>query len=251
VEGRRARTDPRRILTGNRMGWSSETLSPLNQFFVDWCRSGACGPDSPALDIGAGYGAATLAALQWGAWVIANDLSNEHLDGLSARVPSELRPRLTLKPGRFPRHLHFEEGTLGAVHASNVFHFLTGRQMEEGMRAIARWLRPGGMLFVQASTPYQAPFAAFIPEFERRLAAEEKWPGLVAKVSEISSHRQRSQMPRSIHLLDDRVLRRAAEESGLTVQRAWLFLRADLPATLRLDGRECVGLAVSKAGPGR
>ncbi|MBC7928234.1 MAG: hypothetical protein H7039_21525 [Bryobacteraceae bacterium] len=53
-------------------------------------------------------------------------------------------------------------------------------------------------------------------------------------------------MPRSIHLLDDVVLRRAAEEAGLTIERLWLYRRTDLPVTLHLDGRESVGLIARK-----
>ena len=103
-------------------------------------------------------------------------------------------------------------------------HFLTGNQLEQGLRAVARWLRPGGKLFVQTATPYQAPFAAFIPEYERRIADGVKWPGWIPKLSVYSQHRQLSQMPRSMHLLDDLVLARAATAAGLAVERAWLYL---------------------------
>ncbi|MBI5085701.1 MAG: SAM-dependent methyltransferase, partial [Acidobacteria bacterium] len=70
----------RRILTKNRMGWGSEQLSPLSELFVEFCRSSLRGEDQRVLDIGAGYGAATLAALRAGARVIANDLAGEHLE---------------------------------------------------------------------------------------------------------------------------------------------------------------------------
>ena len=225
------------------MGWASERLSPVGEMFVEFCAAGECGEASPALDIGAAFGMASLAALRAGAWVIGNDLDAGHLAELERRArESGLLSRLRLKPGRFPRELDFENAALGAVHASNVFHFLTGNQLREGMRAIARWLRPEGKLFVQASTPYQAPFAAFVPEFERRMQAGEKWPGWLEKVSRYSSHRQLGQMPRSIHLLDDRTLRRVVEEAGLEIERAWLFRRADLPSSLHMDGRESVGV---------
>ncbi|HEY3441138.1 MAG TPA: class I SAM-dependent methyltransferase [Paludibaculum sp.] len=227
-------TAPRRILTRNRMGWSSDQLSPLSLSFVEFSRT--C--SAPVLDIGAGLGAAALAALGAGASVIANDLDDGALKLLSERV--------LVRPGRFPREVHFEPAKLGAVHASNVFHFLTGNQLEYGFRAIARWLQPGGRLFVQAATPYQAPFAAFLPEYRRRLAAGEKWPGWIPKISLYSSHRQLSQMPRSLHLLDDAILTRTALAAGLEIERAWLFRRADLPATLHLDGRESVALIARK-----
>lgn len=216
------------------MGWSSDQISPLTQIFLDFC---AAHPGALVLDVGTGYGAAARAALEAGARVIANDLSTPALD------PHE---RLQLHAGRFPRHTHFETGSLDAVHIANVLHFLSGRQLEEGLRAMARWLRPGGRLFVQAATPYMGPFARFVPEFERRRAAGEKWPGWIEKLSDYCDHRQRSQMPRSIHLLDEETLEALARGAGLVVERVWCFARHDLPASIRLDGRETVALIAAK-----
>lgn len=230
----------RRVLTKNRMGWASERLGEVSELFVE-CAARAGGP---VLDLGAGYGAASEAALRAGAsLVIANDLEREHLEALERRLGEGERARLRCKSGRFPRQIEFEDGSLWAAHASNVFHFLTPRQVTEGMRKLARWLRPGGRLFVQAATPYQGVWAGFAEEYGRRVERGERWPGLMEKVSEYVSHRQRSQMPRWIHLLDDVVLRREAEAAGFEVERAWLYRRADLPVGLSLDGRETVGLA--------
>jgi SAM-dependent methyltransferase len=221
------------------MGWASTELSPPSLLFVEFCR----GVTLPVADIGAGFGAAALAALGAGATVIANDLEPGHLAALE-------HPRLTVKPGRFPRGVHFEDVSLAAVHAANVFHFLTGNQLEQGLRAVARWLAPGGRLFVETVTPYMAPFAGFVEEYERRVAARVKWPGWVEKVSVYSSHRQLSQIPRSVHLLDDRVLARAAVAAGLRVERAWLYRRPGLPLSMQLDGREQAGLVAVKEANG-
>lgn len=245
------------------MGWISEQISAQSELFLDFCRAGHCASsESAALDIGTGYGLVALAALHAGAWVIANDVEPRHLRELERRLKRDTdgdagagagsgvqdagRSRLTLCPGAFPRDLFFQEGTLGAVHCANVFHFLTGRQLELGMGRIARWLRPGGKLFVQAATPYRTPFAAFVPEYEQRVAAGEKWPGWVEKLSAICTHRQVSQMPRSMHFLDDRVLERLAVEAGLIVERAWLAAGDDLPADLCVDGRETACLIALK-----
>jgi SAM-dependent methyltransferase len=233
-------TPPRRVLTKNRMGWASERLGEVSELFVKF----AARVEGPVLDVGAGYGAASEAALRAGApVVIANDLERRHLEELESRLGLVERDRLRTKTGRFPRAIEFEDGSLWAAHASNVFHFLTPRQVREGFRKLARWLRPGGRIFVQAATPYQGVWAGFAAEYGRRVAAGNAWPGVVEKVSEYVTHRQRSQMPRWIHLLDDVVLRREAEAAGFAVERAWLYQRADLPAGLRLDGRETVGLA--------
>lgn len=227
-----------RRLTRNRMGWASEQLSPLSLSFVGFCRTGACGPLSPALDIGAAYGAVAAAALDAGATVIANDLEPAHLAELERRVFPDQRLRLTCLPAHFPRQLHFPPASLGAVHASHVFHFLAGNELARGLRAIRSWLQPGGRVFLQSASPFQQPFAAFIPEFERRLQMNAKWPGWVEKISLYCNHRQLGQMPRAMHFLDDRLLRRYLEDAGLLVERAWLYRRPDLPGSLCLDGRE-------------
>jgi SAM-dependent methyltransferase len=230
----------RRVLTKNRMGWSSAALSELSVHFVDFCRSGACPESSPALDLGAGYGTASLAAWECGAHVIANDLDPSHLVALAGR------PRLSIAPGRFPRDISFEENSLGAVHASSVLHFLTGNQLEYGLKVIARWLRPGGKLFVQAATPWQQPFADFVPEFHRRLESGVKWPGFVERIGAWSTHKQISLMPKAVHLLDTDTLASVTLNAGLDIDRLWYYRRADLPVRLRLDGRESVGLIASK-----
>jgi len=235
-DGRRKR----RVLTKNRMGWASTSLSELSEHFLAFCRAGNCPEVAPALDLGAGYGSAALAACECGAWVIANDLESSHLADLVGRQ------RLRLAIGSFPRDLHFEDGSLGAVHASSVLHFLTGNQLEYGMKVIARWLRPGGKLFVQAATPWQQPFAVFLPEFERRCAAGMKWPGFVDRIGAWSTHKQISLMPKALHLLDADTLGAVAEEAGLRIDRLWYYRRTDFPVRLRLDGRESVGLIATK-----
>ncbi|MCX6593394.1 MAG: class I SAM-dependent methyltransferase [Acidobacteria bacterium] len=238
-----------RPLTRNRMGWVSERLSRLSQEFVAYCATGAC-QEAPALDIGAGFGVAALAAVKAGASVIANDLEPAHQAEIERRAQegcTELeRVRLQVIGGRFPEELQFEPESLGAVHLSNVLHFLSGKQLEPGIQAVARWLRPGGKLFVQAATPYQSPFAAFLPEYERRLAAQEPWPGWLPKIGLYAKHRQMGQMPKAMHLLDDQVLRRVAVAAGLAVEQATLTRREDLPHGLWLDGRETVVLVAVK-----
>lgn len=233
----------RKRLTRNRMGWASCELNEVSEMFV---RFSPHAP-GPVLDLGAGYGVASLAALQAGARVIANDLDPRHLEELQAQA-HEWKDRLLLRPGRFPQDLHFAPHSLGAVLAANVFHFLNGKLIERGLRAIARWLAPGGKLFVVASTPYQSAFESFIPEYERRGQAGVPWPGWIVKVTEYCFHRQVSQMPRSIHLLDDQVLARAVTAAGLKVECAWFFRRRDLPEQLHWDGRETVGLIASQEG---
>lgn len=232
----------RRIPTRNQTGWASNQLNEVSERFVAHCRSVSL----PVLDIGAAFGLASLAALDAGATVIANDLEPAHLSEIASAVPPAHAARLILIPGRFPRQLRFAANSLSAVHASNVFHFLAGPQLELGLSSIAHWLAPGGRLFVQAATPWQKPFQAFVPVFEARQALRAPWPGWMENTKEYSSHRRLSQIPPSLHLLDSQTLRHAAEAAGLAVEDAWLYRRRDLPASLFLDGRECAGLIAGK-----
>jgi SAM-dependent methyltransferase len=226
-----------RKLTRNRMGWVSGVVSELSWAWVEECRLAG---EGLSLDIGAAFGAACVEALRTGARVAANDLDEGHLEEL--RRLAGAGARLEAKPGHFPDGLHFEAGSLWSVHMSNVAHFLTGKKLEYGLRLIRRWLRPGGRLYLQAVTPFQAVFAGFLPEYERRVREGVRWPGYLEKVSRYARHRQFSQMPRSVHLLDEAVLRRTAAEAGLVVERCWYFRRADQPRELWLDGRESAGL---------
>lgn len=213
------------------MGWSSNQLNALSQLFVDHCRNVSL----PVLDIGAAYGVATLAALEAGATVIANDLDASHLADLDPH------PRLRIFPGRFP-DFDLPEESLSAVHASNVLHFLDGAAITLGALKLSKWLAPGGRVFVHAGTPYQQPFSRFIPQYEERVAAGDPWPGYVPDTTQISSHRRLSQIPRAIHLLDPQVLSRVFESAGLTLERVWFYRRHDLPRSMHHDGREGVAL---------
>ncbi|MBI2687654.1 MAG: class I SAM-dependent methyltransferase [Acidobacteria bacterium] len=232
----------RRIPTHNQTGWASNQLNEISERFVAHCRSVAL----PVLDIGAAFGIATLAALETGATVIANDLEASHLSHIAHSATPDQARRLILIPGRFPRHLKLAESSLSAVHASNVLHFLTGPQLEQGFASIAHWLGPGGRLFIQASTPWQQPFKDFVPVFQSRRKEGAEWPGWLEDTKEYSTHRKLGQIPQSIHLLDDITLRKKVEAAGLQVDEAYLYRRRDLPASLFLDGRECAAIIATK-----
>ncbi len=231
----------RREPTRNRTGWTSNVLNELSELFVDF----AATAQRPVLDIGAAYGVATHPALAAGATVYANDSDPTHLAALEAATTAAHRSRLHLFPGRFPQDLDFPAASLSAVHASNVLHFLTGEELTLGISNIRRWLAPAGRLFIQAGTPYQQPFQAFIPIYEERLRAGVPWPGWIEDTRAISSHKRLSQIPRSLHLLDERTLTNLVTTSGLTVERAWTYCRRDLPRSMQLNGREGVGLVAT------
>jgi SAM-dependent methyltransferase len=234
---------PKPIPTRNHTGWTSNQLNEVSELFVEFCRAEV---PLPVLDIGAAYGIATHAALAVGATVIANDADSAHLGILLNGTPIENRRRLVMVSGRFPRHLHFAESSLSAIHASNVLHFLTGPQLENGAASIAHWLAVGGKVFIQASTPWQSPFETFIGEFEERVSRGEPWPGWIEDTHARFDHPKITQIPKSIHLLDEGTLTRVFTAAGLEIERCWTYRRRDLPKGMQLDGRESAGLIAIK-----
>jgi SAM-dependent methyltransferase len=212
-------------------------LNEVAELFVD-----ACHPGITAMEIGAAYGVATLPAIDRGAHLIANDLDAAHLEELRSRC--EHPERLNLLPGRFPRFVRWPGETVDAILASNVLHFLTGPQLLKGVESFEHWLKPGGRVFVLAATPYLAPFAEFVPEFEARKAKGMPFPGWIENARAFSRHGLLSQIPRSIHLLDDDALRNLF--AAWEIERCWMFRRRDLSKTMWFDGRESVGLVARK-----
>jgi hypothetical protein len=223
----------RREATGNAMGWSSNTLNELSELFVE-----ACAPGMTVIDIGAAYGVAAHRALERGARVVANDLDRGALERLQQQRPAG--GDLELRAGRFPRDVKTGAGEFTLAHASCVFHFLTARQLERAAEWLHHGLRPGGLVFVLAATPWMQPFAGFVSEYEARRQRGEAWPGWLENTRDYSTHRMLGQLPRSLHLLDGAVLERVFRAAGFETERVWLFRRRDLPASLSWDGRENV-----------
>jgi SAM-dependent methyltransferase len=233
----------RRVPTRNQTGWSSNVLNELSEAFVQECSR----QPATALDIGAALGVATLPALAAGATVFANDSDASHLEAIAQACPREHRDRLHLLPGRFPRHVDLPKDSLDAAHASNILHFLTGRQLELAAEKLHWWLKPGGRIFVLAATPYLKPFLSFVPSYEARVSRGDAFPGWVENTREVSTHRLLDRLPKSIHLLDVPVLTRVFEAAGFEIEQAAMFRRRDLPASLHTNGRESVKLVAKKS----
>jgi SAM-dependent methyltransferase len=239
---RQITNEPTVRITRNRMGWSSEHPHEVNLAFAKF--SANC--KWPVLDIGAGFGAATQAALQAGACVIANDIDEDSLQAVKSRIPATFRDRLQLQPGRFPQDLKFSDESLGAIHASNVLHFLEPPDLEIGIQRLFEWLAPNGKVFVMVNSTYGENFKGYVPCFLQRKAAGEQWPGWVEDLSAYCAHPTLQFIPNQLHLFDAEVLARAFRSVGFTIELAKEFRRSYLPESLWNDGRENVILVGRK-----
>lgn len=225
------------IKTLNQTGFQTVAPDPFSQAFIDHSKN--C--QNPVLEIGAAYGVAALPALKNGATVIANDLSEEHLDILFGKTSPDEQKRLTLLPGRFPEDIHLKENFLDAVLACRVFHFFTGDQLRAGIRKIFSWLKPGGKFFLVGETPYVKTITHLIPVYEQRLQDGEEWPGFFDDV-QIKDSDLGKAIQKHFHAFDPQVLRREFESAGFEIEKIETFARPDFPEWVQLDGRESLGV---------
>jgi SAM-dependent methyltransferase len=230
------------LVTLNCCGRTSTTPNEYSSLFIEYTRQ----TRFPVMDIGAAFGVATLPALLHGATVIAVDIDAAQLEVLRSAVPDDRKSALTTLQARFPEGLHFDPNVFGAVHASNLLNFLRGEELMTGLNAIYRWLVPGGKLFVISGTPYARNVRAFIPVYEARVRAGERWPGEIEHLSDFSDDPSIAELPSFIHLLDDQVLGRAVTDAGFQIEQLEIYQRQHLPDYLALDGRENVGMIAIK-----
>lgn len=228
--------------TLNGTGYMIRTLDRLSSEFVHFAASGAPGP---ALDVGAAYGVATLAALEQGARVIANDIEPRHLEILATRVPAEHRERLTLRPGAFPDDVAVEAGSLGAALAARVLHMFDGPQVERSADMLFRALAPGGKAFVisEASTFFRYP--QLREKYDAQLSSGQVWPGFVTGVRELLPE-EAEHVPDQVHFLTPRVLTQVFSEAGFVVEWCDFYQRNEGGEGAWYNRRRSVGLVARK-----
>lgn len=230
------------IVTHNRNGRTTTFLNEVSRAFVEH----ALEHGGPVLDIGCAFGVASRPLVERSITTYACDIDPAHLNELHRSVPGPLQQFLFTSSKHFPRELRFAPDFFSAVHAANLFNFLTGPEIAEGLSAIATWLQPGGSLFVISGSPYARNVRGFIPEYRRRKESGMPWPGYVQRLRDYSDDPTLNELPESLHLLDDDVMRAACVAAGLEVVEAELFSRAGVPDYIELDGRENLRLIARK-----
>lgn len=229
------------IPTLNSMGYMTASRDRYMEEFVAYASQ--C--KIPVLDIGAAYGIATLAALEQGATVVANDIDPHHLEILKNLATPEQRERLTLLPGAFPDGLGLPPSSIGAVLLARVVHFFDPATLEASAELLFDLLVPGGKAFLTAETPYLGNWRPFHDVYEKRRAEGVEWPGFVEEVPRYCTTRA-AHLPATMHLLDPEVLTRTFVRAGFVVEEAKTFARPEFPPDLQFDGRESVGLIARK-----
>lgn len=229
------------IATNNQLGFMHQGNAIIDAFLE-------FSPKAPGLvvDIGAAFGVATLPLINKGVAVTAIDMDASHLKHLSQEVPVANSDLLTCVHGCFPEETDFKPGSVGAVLLSHVLHFLEPKRMDSAFRSLRECLAPGGRVFIVTYTPYLGCLQSFIPVYEKRLAASERWPSWVENnLSEhlVAPEQVCQQLPDTMNYLDKPTLENALNEYDFSIlQNDYLDASRDhIPERLIHDGREWCG----------
>ena len=104
--------------------------------------------DKPLLDIGAGHGTNTRAALIQGCQVVATDLEQPDLTPWLADLPAPQQASATYAAARLPDHMPFADNSFCGILCSEVFHFLSNKDVIPAIAELFRILEPNGTLIL-------------------------------------------------------------------------------------------------------
>jgi SAM-dependent methyltransferase len=227
------------VPTNNGVGWTSTIPNQITCEWVESIRESRV-KRPLVLDIGAGFGVATIPALKAGAKVIANDIEKSHLDALRDKARDlGYEDRLETILARFPEGLEFSG--LDSIHCSNVLHFLRGKEIVSGAARMHSWLASGGKVFIQVGTIYVGHLKRLLPVFERRRSEGILWAGETDRAREFVHPELKEQTPEFINYSDAKPMLEAFEGAGFKTEKAWYYTRTGLPRLCLNDGRENFG----------
>jgi len=229
--------------TLNSTGFMFEVLDEFADDFIQFAGT----TDDKVMDLGCAFGVVSIAAVKAGGRVIACDMEQGHLDAVHDNTPEELHDRLECVLGCLP-DVDFPAASVSAIICSRVLHFLDGSAIDQSVRKMYDWLKPGGRLYLIADTPYGI-WRRFIPVFEAKKSRGDRWPGIMIGLDNylpVAPKDRPVDGPPFMNLLDPELLTRICADAGFEVQRASYIDRSDFGKLGRMDGRENAGIFAIK-----
>lgn len=238
-------------------GFTTAPCDPVSRNFIEYVnilakRGGV------ALEIGAGFGAASLEVRSTFLTIFCNDIEPNNLAVVRNRylkkVPGEGssvtgdNASFVLLPGSFPDELaglpsHFFD----AILICRVLHFFKGEEIEKSLAQLMLHLKPGGKLFIVCETPFLKNWQRFIPEYEKRITAGIKWPGEIINPADYESSGRAASLPNFVHWITKEVLKKTLTQLHFrTDYLSYINRQGQFPDDLLLDGRESIGAIAVK-----
>lgn len=240
------------IKTHNSLGgFTIAPCDPVSQKFIEHAVVvGATG--GKVLEIGAGFGTATLEVLSKGGIVFCNDMDVDNLAVVHQRYMQTKAETVTgdtgglvLIPGALPDELMgLPEGYFDAILVCRVLHFFPGLKIEESLDKLAKLLTIRGKIYIVCETPFLKNWQKFLPEFQKRVELGVEWPGEISEPAKYESSGRVSSLPNFVNWITKEVLERSLLRAGLTIQHSdYIDRKGQFPEDLLLPehGKESVG----------
>ena len=246
--------DDGRVQTLNKKGAMSPYMDEATIKFIEFAKN------KKALEVGGAYGKVMIEALKKhpNTLYTLNDLDRRHLFIAANEAKTQNLPNATLQNIRFISSdisSDFKTSSkYDAMLVARVLHFFSPKQMRSAVDNMFNALHPGGRVYVVAVTPYLKRYESFIPEYEKRLAKDEAYPGYVKSLKDWANKvlTTPSQMAviaeEPFMFLDDKVLPRVFKESGFKIIECKTTDLGYHSSVWSLDGRENVILIAEKSG---
>lgn len=222
------------IPTLNNTGVMSTYLDEYCQEFIDF----AAQQTAPVLEVGAAYGVVSIAALEAGASVIANDIDAQHLEFLRQHTPEECRSRLRTMQASFPDELELEPNSLSGAILGRLLNWLSGPEIQRGLDKLYSWLQPGGKITILAIPPFIGIYEKLLPDYEARVAAGDEWPGYFTNMKKYIAPDIVEYVPATQHLFDTTVIARELLRAGFHIDVNEYYHRIEIAEQEKLDRRE-------------
>ena len=237
--------------------------------------------EHPIMEVGCAFGISTAAAARAlegragaGTRILATDMEQSHLAYVDALGIEGVRTAFCKLPSELPDAEVRAHGGLSAIMASEVFHFMTGAEIDRSLSWMHGALVPGGAVCITAVSPFCSGFfddsqraealamreralaggsrwpldpgEGFAPVFpwQREEARDSSWDHIDGDAAELARTKSTALHHIGLELAD------ACARAGLEVESARLAWREGYPESARLDGREAV-MVVARKPSGR
>lgn len=243
--------DDGRIQTLNKKGAMSPYFDEATTKFMGFAKN------KKVLEVGGAYGNVMREVLKKYPNTIyhLNDLDERHLFIAAREIKLSKVKAQALKNIKFISDDICKLQTTNkydAILIARVLHFFSPKQMESALANIFNILNPGGRVYTVAITPYVKRYKSFIPEYEKRLARNELYPGYVKSLrawlnEEVTNHAQNTQIAdEPFMFLGDKVIMRFFKDAGFKILECKMVDLGYPSSSWSLDGRENVILIAEK-----
>jgi len=246
-----------RIQTLNRRGATSPVLDRLTLEFMEFSKY------KRVLEIGGAYGKVMIEVLKKHPNTVyhLNDIEEKHLfiaanEAILQKIEESALKNIRLLAFDISEKTDVEEHDIiekyDAILVARVLHFLSPFQITIAIKNLYNMLKSEGRVYVIAVSPYVKRYESFIPEYERRLANNEQFPGYVESLQkwlnkDVTSASQIASISEGPFMFFDKnFLETIFQKNNFKIKKCEFMELGYYSTSWSLDDREYVTLVAEK-----